>query len=211
MKINDNLNDTNSYINKHLMSKLYYRYGVMGSSKTRSLLAVVHNYKLQKKNILTMKPVLDVRTGNKIQSRDGSYILADFLIDDQTDIMECVNEVIKSNKELSCILVDEAQFLSSKNVKDLRYISSFLNIPVICYGLKTDYKGLLFPGSYTLLCLADSIEEIKTTCWFCNKKAIMNMKHDNGKPVFDGSDKPDLGFEDKYLPVCYNHYCKIEK
>lgn len=191
-----------------MSSKLYFRHGVMGSSKTRNLIAVAHNYKLQKKNILTMKPALDTRTGNKIESRDGSSIVADILVEDKTDLVEMVKTADK-NAKLSCILVDECQFLSSNNVKDLRYIASFLNIPVICYGLRTDYKGHLFPGSYTLVCLADTLEEIKTTCWYCNKKAIMNLKHNNGVPTTEGDDKPDLGFEDKYLPVCYTHYLHV--
>lgn len=113
---------------------------------------------------------------------------------------------VTGNVDLDCILVDEAQFLDTRIVMQLRIIASFMNIPVICYGLKTNYLGELFIGSDILLSVSDAIEEIKTTCQYCNKKAIMNLKLNNGKPVTEGDGSIELGFEDKYIPTCFKHY-----
>jgi thymidine kinase len=187
------------------MAKLYFRYGVVGSSKTTQLLGVAHNYKQQNKNALVIKPKLDIRSGDMISSRTGLEHKADILVDEKTDLQL---EILSRNN-LSCILVDECQFFSKEHIDQLRYIASFENIPVICYGLRTDYMGNLFTGSESLMCLADTIEEIKNTCWYCNKKAIMNLKMINGKVISNGTDAPDLGFEDKYLPVCYKHYYEM--
>ena len=113
--------------------------------------------------------------------------------------------VISESKEIHCILVDEAQFLSESNVEELRKLTN--EIPVICYGLRTDYRSQLFPGSKRLLELADTIEEIKTICIQCKNKAIINCKFstENNRQIFikSGSDKPDIGAEDKYKPLCW--------
>lgn len=183
------------------MSKLYFRYGVVGSSKSLNLLSVAHNYKQQGKKVILIKPEIDTRFGaNIIASRAGLKAEADIIVNNDTDLKTI------DTKGVSCILVDEVNFMSNKNIDDLRYISTFYNVPVICYGLRTDYFGNLFEGSSRLMSVADTIEEIKNTCWYCNKKAILNLKMNNGIPVREGSTDPDLGFEDKYLPVCHFHF-----
>ena len=182
------------------MAKLYFRYGTVGSAKTLNLLAVAHNYRNQGKNILLIKPELDIRFGkNKIKSRAGLEKTADILVRIDTKLDR------EKFKNISCILVDEAQFLSEYLIEQLRDITSTMDIPVICYGLRTDFKSRLFEGTKRLLELADSIEEVKCTCNFCNKKSVMNLKHVNGFATCEGP-SVQLGCEELYFPVCYNCY-----
>lgn len=182
------------------MAKLYFRYGTVSSAKTLNLLAVAHNYRSQGKQVVLIKPALDDRFGAEvIRSRVGIEQTADIkvLADTQMDR--------KNFDGVSCILVDEAQFCSSSVIEQLREISVDLNIPVICYGLRADFRTELFEGSRRLFELADSIEEIKTTCAFCNRKAITNLKHVGGVATLAGP-AVDLGAEEKYFPACYVCY-----
>ena len=182
------------------MAKLYFRYGAMNSAKTLNLLAVAHNYEYQGKKVVLVKPALDIRFGEReIRSRAGLLNKADFLVRRDTVFDE------NQFEGAHCILVDEAQFLSNHVVEQFREISWKKNIPVICYGLRTDFKSRLFEGSKRLLELADTIEEIKTTCSYCNKKAIMNLKHVNGRAISDGP-SIELGADEKYSPACYQCY-----
>lgn len=178
------------------MAKLYFRYGVVASAKTLNLLAVAHNYRQQGKKVLIFKPLLDDRFGQgKVRSRAGLEQKADLLLDKATPIPSTML------RGVSCLLVDEAQFLSNATIDRLREISTRRGIPVICYGLRTDFRTQLFEGARRLLELADSIEEIKTTCAFCNRKGVFNLKHRNGKPTVEGP-SIDLGAEEKYFPAC---------
>ncbi len=178
------------------MAKLYFRHGTVGSAKTLNLLAVAHNYRQQGKEILLIKPALDDRFGQaSIKSRAGLEKSADILANDETDLSNYNYEGI------DCILVDEAQFIPAKLIEQLREIAEEKNVPVICYGLRTDFRRNLFEGSKRLLELSDTIEEIKTTCAFCNRKAIFNLKHVNGEPTIAGP-SIDLGAEEKYFPAC---------
>lgn len=184
--------------------KLYFRYGAMSSSKTANLLMVAHNYEQQNKKVLIIKPKIDIRFGSDlIKSRTGLERVADLIIEKDDSLL---NKNINFTN-YNVILVDEVQFLTDKNIDELRKIT--LVAPVICYGLRTDYKIKLFQASKRLMEIADSIEEIKTTCHFCTKKAIINLKHNNGKIIKDGSDKIDLGSEDKYLSSCW--FCWYSK
>ena len=182
------------------MAKLYFRHGTVGSAKTLNLLAVAHNYRQQGKKILAMKPDLDTRFGReRICSRAGLEMQADVLL---------VNEESLRGIDyagIDCILVDEAQFLSAKVIEALRHIALDSDIPILCYGLRTDFKSHLFEGSARLLELADSIEEVKATCHFCNRKSIVNLKHTNGLATNEGP-TVDLGTEEKYFPACYKCY-----
>ena len=114
-------------------------------------------------------------------------------------------EIPAEERNISCVLVDEAQFLDPKHVDQLRYITKSWNVPVICYGLRTDFRTHLFPGSRRLMELADAIEEVKTTCQFCNRKAVYNLKHVNGKADCTGP-AVQLGAEEKYYPTCFPCY-----
>lgn len=183
------------------MAKLYFRYGAMGSAKTLNLLAVRHNYELQKKRVLLMKPGKDDRFGtDEVRSRAGLSYRADLLIDDDTVFPEDLF------KGLHCVLVDESQFLSPRVVEELRRATHLYDVPVIAYGLRTDFSRRLFPGSKRLMELADSIEEIKTTCMFCNRKAVFNLRHDaDGRAVVDGPQLA-IGGDEMYSPVCHGCY-----
>jgi len=183
------------------MAKLYFRHGTVSSAKTMNLLVVAYNYRQQGKKILVLKPALDTRFGEEmIRSRAGLEQKADLLLKENSRIPDEVLEGV------NCVLVDEAQFMSVRVINQLREIAVFRNIPVICYGLRTDFRSQLFEGAKRLMELADAIEEIKTTCAFCNRKAIMNLKHSNGRATIEGP-SVDLGAEEKYFPACYACYC----
>jgi len=175
----------------------------MNSSKSANLLMVAWNYRLQCRKVLLVKPRADERFGvNVIRSRAmGSGVEADLVIDENWS-----GEKVETDG-LSCILVDEAQFLSEKNIDAFRQLSK--KVPVICYGLRTDYRTRLFEGSKRLFEVADVLEEIKNVCVNCEKKAIINAKFykkENGDKVImqDGSAEVDLGSEEKYQPMCWN-------
>jgi thymidine kinase len=190
------------------MPTLSFKYGTMNSSKTANLLMKAYNYLSKDKKVFLIKPEIDVRYNqDSINSRAVKSMKADLMLSaDEEDIQKYVEE------GTICILVDEAQFLSVKNVESLRKISK--TIDVICYGLRTDYKSNLFEGSKRLFELADKIEEIKTICVSCNKNAIINSKFitkDQEKIIIkSGSDKPDLGAEEKYQPMCWDCWDKSE-
>ncbi len=185
------------------MAKLYFRYGAMGSAKTLNLLAVRHNYELQGKRVVLIKPRTDDRFGAQtVRSRAGLAHDADLLVDEDTELAPTFFQ------GLHCVLVDEGQFLSPRMVERLRDATREFNVPVIAYGLRTDFATRLFPGSQRLLELADAIEEIKTTCMFCNRKAVFNLRHGaDGKAIVDG---PQVLLGDAtYSPVC--HGCYVER
>lgn len=183
------------------MPKLYFRYGTVGSAKTLNLLAVAHNYTQQNKQVVLMSPELDTRYGRGlVKSRCGLSREADLLLTSESTLD------LKKFESVHCVLVDEAQFLSAQVVDQLHRLSRI--VPVICYGLRTDYYRKLFEGSKRLLELTDSIEEVKTTCFFCNRKATFNKRivpqesSKNTKSQQVTYQQIDLGDEDKYLPSC---------
>ena len=181
------------------MAKLYFRYGAMDSAKTLNLLAVAHNYRKQGKRVVLAKPALDDRFGDRhVASRAGLREQADLLLEPDTVLS------LAAFDEVDCILVDEAQFLSPAVVDQLRMITLRLNVPVICYGLRTDFQTRGFPGSIRLMEVADSIEEVKVTCQQCGRKAVFNLRTVGGRPVTEGA-QVSLGDED-YQPVCWHHY-----
>jgi len=182
------------------MAQLFFRYGTMNASKSMQLLTVAHNYHEQGRKAMIFTPAIDDRYGvGKVTSRIGISKPA-VPITDGLDIIDTVKTEMPD-----CVLVDEAQFLAKNNVLDLVKVVDELNIPVICYGLLRDYRSELFEGSYALVCYADKIEEIKTICSFCNKKATMILKFKNGKPVYEGK-QIEIGGNELYKAVCRKHY-----
>lgn len=182
------------------MAKLYFRHGTVSSAKTLNLLAVAHTYRTQGKKVLLLKPAIDTRFGmSRIRSRSGLEAAADVLIHPHS--------VLKPQEfeGCSCVIVDEVQFASVSIVEQLRELTADPGVPVLCYGLRTDFKGKLFAASQRLFELADMIEEIKTTCAFCNRKAVFNLKHTNGVATMDGP-AVDLGADEKYFPACFSCY-----
>ncbi len=182
------------------MAKLYFRYGTMDSAKSMNLLAVAHNYRKQGKKVLLVKPQLDDRFGStKIASRSGLEAEADYMtLEDQEIPTEFFTNV-------DCVLADEAQFMSPIVIEQLRRITYEPGIPVICYGLRTDFQTKLFPGSKRLMEMADRIEEVKVTCQHCCKKATFNLRLIEGKAAVDGP-QVQLGADESYIPVCWHHY-----
>lgn len=187
------------------MAKLYFRYGTMDSAKSMNLLAVAHNYRKQGKRILLIKPRLDTRFGNtKIASRSGLEAEADVMLDEGATLDP------QDFRGVDCVLVDECQFLSPKVIEDFRRITVDPGVPVICYGLRTDFRTKLFPGSQRLMELADRIEEVKVTCQYCAKKAICNLRIVDGRAAVDGP-QILLGADEQYVPVCWMHYDEAMK
>lgn len=185
------------------MAKLYFRYGAMGCGKTAQLLQVAFNYKEKGMTVCVMKPKIDTKAGSKLQTRIGIERDIDYLILEDDDIYEIVkNKYSKSN----CILIDEAQFLSKEQVDNLMRIVVKLNIPVICYGLRTDFLTNGFTGSIRLLEIAHTIEELKTICK-CGRKATYNARYVNDRIVTSGTsividNDPNV----KYVSLCPHCY-----
>jgi thymidine kinase len=187
------------------VAKLYFRYGTMDSAKSMNLLAVAHNYRKQGKKVLLVKPRLDTRFGaSKISSRCGLEADADLMVEEDT-VLDA-----RDFAGLDCVLVDEAQFLAPSVIEDLRRITVEPGVPVICYGLRTDFQTKLFPGAQRLMELADRIEEVKVTCQYCAKKAICNLRFVNGAPTVVGP-QIQLGADEHYAPVCWAHYDEATK
>lgn len=166
------------------MAKLYFRYGAMNSGKSTLLLQVAYNYEERGMHVLLLKPGIDTKGDDEIVSRLGVRRRVDRTITKDTDCRVLVQEEIKK-RPIDCILVDEAQFLSRQHVEQLFVAVMDADIPCICYGLRTDFRGEGFPGSQRLLELAHSLEELKTIC-HCGRKAIMNIRRVNGQTVFEG-------------------------
>lgn len=189
------------------MSKLYFRYSAMNSGKTTQLLQVAHNYEERGMKVLILKPEIDTKANNKISSRLGIERNVDFPIKKTDDLNYFISHYIFTYEpSLACVLVDEAQFLTKSQVDDLLIISSYLNIPVICYGLRTDFTGNGFEGSTRLLEVADDIEELKTICK-CGRKATFNLRRLNGIPTINGNqveiDNQDNIEYESMCPKCY--------
>lgn len=181
------------------MAQLYFKYGAMGSSKTANALMARFNYEERGQNALLVKPRLDTRDGDHtVYSRIGlSHACVYF------DEMQNMSEADLQKND--CIIVDEAQFLSRADVMFLVHLVDDLNVPVICYGLRADFRGELFEGSYTLLVMADKIEEVKTVCW-CGKKATFNARFDETGRVVKEGKQVVLGANDKYIGLCRRHW-----
>lgn len=164
------------------MAKLYFRYGTMNSGKTALLLQAAFNYEQKGMKVFVMKPKVDTKGGEYLVSRIGLKREVDHLINEDEDVYQALENKLDS---ISCIFVDEAQFLSPIQVDQLMKIVIKENIPVICYGLRTDFQTKGFLGSPRLLEIAHTIEELKTIC-DCGRKAIFNVRMVNGKIIFSG-------------------------
>lgn len=184
------------------MAQLYFRYGAMNSGKSIEVVKVAHNYEEQNKAVRIFTSGMDNRDGvGVVSSRTGMRREAIPVLED-TNIFE----YLKGEEEkIWCVLIDEAQFLSKEHVLQLTQIVDELNIPVMAFGLKNDFMNNLFEGSKYLLLYAEKIEEIKTICWYCAKKAIMNLRISDGTPVYEGA-QIQIGGNESYYPVCRNHY-----
>src|SRR5210317_2408013 len=189
------------------MAKLHFFYSTMNAGKSTSLLQSNHNYKENGLDTIIFLPDETSKLSKgQIVSRIGLKAKA-VIANKDFNFMDYVKEH-KSNN-LSCILIDEAQFLSKDQVRQLGLIADKLNYPVMCYGIRTDFRGELFEGSSELLALADNLIELKTICSHCVRKATMVVRRDEeGKVVTEGT-KVVVGGNDIYTPVCRNHFRKL--
>lgn len=185
------------------MAQLFFKYGAMNAGKSIDLLKTAHNYEEQGKNVVILTSALDTRAEvGKVSSRIGLEANAIPI-----DSYSHPAGLIGNNKpgKINCVLIDEAQFLTEEQVIEIAdIIVDAWNIPVICFGLKTDFQGKLFEGSKALFENADKLEEIKTVCQYCDKKATFNLRTVNGKPEYTGN-QIQIG-DQEYISVCRKHY-----
>lgn len=187
------------------MAKLYFSYSAMNAGKSAILLQSAYNYHERGMKTLLLKPEVDTRDplSNHIVSRIGIKAQAEVFSAD-TNLEEFIKQYYNKTK-VDCILLDESQFLTPDQVWQLASISDDFGIPVMCYGLRTDFKGNLFAGSATMLAIADDVREIRTLCW-CGRKATMTMRFDaEGKAITDGN-QVDVGGNEKYISLCRRHW-----
>lgn len=184
------------------MASLHFHYATMNSGKSSHLLQVAFNYKERGMNAIILKPAVDTRDGSTVSSRIGISAKAHMISRD--DSLKAIIGRESEINEIHCVLVDEAQFLTIDQVKQLAYIVDYLEIPVMCYGLLSDSNGFLFPASSELLVLAEEKVEHKTICW-CGKKATMTMRIDeHGKKIW--GPRVSIGGNDQYISVCRKHW-----
>lgn len=196
------------------MAKLYFRFGAMNSGKSTALLQAAHNYEERGQRVLLAKPQLDTKGDAAIVSRLGVTRAADFLVGAEDSVRDLFHaaaephtrqEQLHGHLPVSCLLVDEAQFLTAAQVDDLMRIAVEEDVPVMCYGIRTDFRTRAFPGSARLLEIAHTLEELKTICR-CGRKALFNGRTVDGRFVFAGDqvaiDGVHVGYE-SLCPSCY--------
>ncbi|MBR5369853.1 MAG: thymidine kinase [Bacilli bacterium] len=191
------------------MSKLYFRYGAMNCGKSTALMQVAHNYQENNMKVILIKSSIDTKGNDHLESRIGMRRKVDVLLGRE----ESVEKAVSNYDSIDCILVDEAQFLSTNQIDELWKIAKKKDIPVICYGLRGDFQSHLFEGSKRLLELADEIEELITIC-SCGKRAKFNARYVNGEFTLNGEEVLIDGSKDNviYKPLCGKCYLnEIEK
>jgi thymidine kinase len=184
------------------MASLHYKYAAMNSGKSTQLIQAHFNYVERGMYPLALIPAIDDRAGQGIISARVGLSLQAIPFKASEDLMQLV---INQTKKIDVIIVDEAQFLSRDQVYQLARIVDERNIPVIAYGLKTDFLCELFEGAYHLLCLADKVEELKTVCW-CGNKAHFNARIDCDGRVLREGEQVEIGGNERYISLCRKHY-----
>ncbi|PJK09438.1 thymidine kinase [Lysobacteraceae bacterium NML95-0200] len=189
------------------MAKLYFYYSAMNAGKTTTLLQSAHNYRERGMRVTILAPRLDTRASGKVASRIGLEAKATRFAE-QDDLETLIRTDIANQGQLHCVLVDEAQFLSKSQVWQLSEVVDTLGIPVLCYGLRTDFRGELFAGSAALLAWADELQEIKTIC-HSGSKATMSVRVDaQGRAVAEGP-QVEIGGNERYVSVSRREFKKV--
>lgn len=195
------------------MAKLYFKFGAMKCGKTRDLIKTWYNYNEKEMSVIIMKPGDDKKAGENIQSRAKEELRADYVVPSNVNIYDLISYHLVENN-LDCILVDEAQFLTAKQVDELSDIVDNFDIPVLCYGLRADAFSHLFTGSQRLFEVADVLEELKAVCK-CGSKATYNLRLDKIEgeliPIFSGPQIAIDGIDSDYDSVCRPCYKKLRK
>ena len=191
------------------MAKLYFYYSSMNAGKSTTLLQADFNYRERGMETMLWTASLDHRYGQGyVTSRIGLKADAD-KFDPETDLWAAITTE-HVQRPLACVLIDEAQFLSPQQVTQLAQIADEAGIPVLCYGLRTDFAAELFPGSAALLGLADNLVELKAVC-HCGRKSTMNLRVDEtGRAVIDGA-QTEIGGNDRYVAMCRKHFMEARK
>jgi len=192
------------------MAKLYFRYGAMNSGKSTSMLQAAYNYEERGHQVLLAKPSVDTKGDRGILSRLGVTRAVDYLLTPQTDALATFQQhreqvLSRTGLDVSALLLDEAQFLTETQVDDLLRIAILENVPVLAYGIRTDFQTVAFPGSRRLLEVSHSLEELKTICR-CGRKAVFNGRKIDGVYVFDGDQVAIDGAEVTYESLCGSCY-----
>ena len=192
------------------MASLRFKYAPMNAGKSSNLLQTAYNYEERGMHPFVSKPSIDLKGEDTIVSRAMIYVRnVDYLVTPDMNVYNLIIEKLEKNTEITAILVDEAQFLTEAQVKQLSDITVILNIPVICFGLRTDFLGRLFPGSEALFRYADILEELTTVC-ICGRKAIFNARMVNGEYVTDGEQVAIDTVDDcKYISLCPYHFKEL--
>ncbi|MFD2671628.1 thymidine kinase [Marinicrinis sediminis] len=189
------------------MAQLYFYYGTMNSSKSAQLLMANHNYRDQGKNTIVFKPKRDTRDGPYVTSRAFEEQLPVIWIgEDEQGRMCATTREQMAERDIHCVLVDEAQFLTPAQVDELTDIVDELQVPVLCYGLITDFQTHFFAGSRRLMEIADKRSEIKTVCYYCTSKSLINMRIDEQGQAVTAGEQVKIGGNDTYRPVCRKCY-----
>lgn len=193
------------------MAKLYFRYGAMNSGKSTNMLQAAYNYEERGQQVLLAKPQVDTKGDSAIVSRLGVRRPVDFVIAADDDLWELFEQqrddrTAQTQLPVSCLLVDEAQFLTETQVDDLFRIAILKDVPVLAYGIRTDFQTVAFPGSRRLLEIAHSLEELKTICR-CGRKAVFNTRTVGGEYIFDGDQVAiEDGVDVVYVSLCGKCY-----
>ena len=190
------------------MAQLYFYYSAMNAGKSTSLLQSAHNYKEQGMDVLLFTAAIDDRYGHGvIKSRIG--LCADAIVfDAATNFTRLIGE--KKKNDIACVLVDEAQFLSEAQVDQLAEVVDELDLPVLCYGIRTDFQGALFSGSSRLLAIADKLFELKTVC-SCGRKATMTIRLDKNGQAIAAGEQVEIGGNERYESKCRRHHRALMK
>ncbi|WP_421979060.1 thymidine kinase [Roseibium sp.] len=190
------------------MAKLYFNYSSMNAGKSTVLLQAAYNYEERGMNALLMIAAVDDRGGKgRIASRIGLAADAD-IFTAEDNVLRHVEQV-HTKTPVDAVLVDEAQFLTEEQVWQLANVADQLRIPVMCFGLRTDFQGKLFPGSATLLAVADNLKEIKTICW-CGRKATMVARLDGNGRIVEEGEQVVIGGNETYVSLCRKHWSRRE-
>jgi thymidine kinase len=186
------------------VAKLYFYYAAMNAGKSTTLLQADFNYRERGMETMLWTAAFDNRAGSSTIGSRIALSAPAHTYDETIDLFEALGNELKKRK-LDCILVDEAQFLSQRHVRQLCEIADRLSIPVLCYGLRTDFQGKLFPGSAALLALADSLIELKAVC-DCGRKATMNLRVDQDGHAVAAGAQTEIGGNDRYVALCRKHF-----
>lgn len=185
------------------MAKLYFKYGAMGSSKSAQALIAKYNYEERGMKVWLIKPMTDTRDGaNIIKSRIGLSAVAE-----EISSADNIKERFSCHRDCDVIIGDECQFFTPEQIDQLRDIVDEMNVPVMCFGLRTDFVTKLFPGSMRLFEVADSITEVKTICE-CGSKAIVNARMDDDGKIVTSGDQICIGGNDRYIAMCHKCWKK---